>query len=159
YNVPKFASIDISPALVRQLAPHPNVLGIKESSAKMSKLTELLHFATSNFHVLIGNDTLFLPGLFMGASGAILALSNVAPHACVEIYRLFGEKSYNQARQIYIKLIPLARILTKTYGIPAIKAALDLLGFYGGKPREPLLPLSPEKIDEIRTLLKQAELL
>lgn len=159
YNVPKFTGLDISPSLVRKLAPHPNILGIKDSSNKMSHLTELIKDSTSNFHVLIGNYTLLLPGFLIGAKGAILAFANVAPYDCVEIYRLFSEKSYNQARKLYLRLIPLAKALTSTYGIPAIKAALDLLGFYGGKPREPLLTLSQEKIDEIYPLLKEAKLL
>jgi 4-hydroxy-2-oxoglutarate aldolase len=159
YNVPKFTGIDISPSLVRLLSQHPNIIGIKNSTNKISHFTEMIKNRSPNFHVLIGSYTVFLTGLLMGADGAVLAIANVAANACVEIYQLFGAKSHNQARQIYFKLFPLAKALTQTYGIPAIKAALDLLGFYGGKPRAPLLPLTQEKIDEIRRRLKEAELL
>lgn len=159
YNVPKFTAIDMSPSVVTLLAQHPNIIGVKDSSGKISHLTEIIQKTSPDFYVLIGSYILLLPGLLMGAHGAVLAFANVASSDCVEIYRLLGEKSYDQAREIYLKLIPLAKTLTETYGIPGIKAALDLIGFYGGKPREPLAPLSHKKIDEVRMLLKEAELM
>lgn len=159
YNVPKFTAIDMSPSVVTLLAQHPNIIGVKDSSGKISHLTEIIQKTSPDFYVLIGSYILLLPGLLMGAHGAVLAFANVASSDCVEIYRLLGEKSYDQAREIYLKLIPLAKTLTETYGIPGIKAALDLIGFYGGKPREPLSPLSHKKIDEVRMLLKEAELM
>lgn len=159
YNVPKFTAIDMSPSVVTLLAQHPNIIGVKDSSGKISHLTEIIQKTSPDFYVLIGSYILLLPGLLMGAHGAVLAFANVASSDCVEIYRLLGEKSYDQAREIYLKLIPLAKTLTETYGIPGIKAALDLIGFYGGTPREPLAPLSHKKIDEVRMLLKEAELM
>ncbi len=159
YNVPKFTGVDLTPAVISRLSEHPNIIGIKDSANKVSKLTEIMKNRASNFQVLLGSYSLFLPGLLLGAQGAILAVANVAAECCVRIYELCVEKSYAQAKQIYMKLLPLAKALTERYGIPAIKAALDLLGFYGGNPREPFLPLTPEKIDEINTLLKEAELL
>lgn len=159
YNVPKFTGINMNPSLVVQLASHPNIVGIKDSADKISQLNQHLKITSSNFNVLIGNDTLLLPGLFMGAQGAVVALSNVVPNICVEILRLFNAGLYEKARLLYFKIEPLAKVLISTYGIAGIKAALNLLGYYGGQPRKPLLPLDQELVEKVRKLLEEVELL
>jgi 4-hydroxy-2-oxoglutarate aldolase len=159
YNVPKFTNVNMTLSLVERLASHPNIVAIKDSTNKMSQLIELLKLESSNFNVLIGNDTLFLPGLHMGARGAVLALSNVAAQTCVAIFNLYNDGMYAEAKTLYFKIIPLAKALTSKYGIPAIKAALDMLGFYGGPPRRPLLSIDENQKTEIHQLMEKADLL
>ncbi|MFQ5751091.1 MAG: dihydrodipicolinate synthase family protein [bacterium] len=159
YNVPKFTKIDLSSAVIKQLSSHANIIGIKDSTSNLTKLMELVKIEATNFSLLIGNASNYLCGLLMGAQGAILALCNIAPKECGQIYRLYNNKSYEDARQLFLKVLPLATNIIASFGIPAIKAALDLLGYYGGKPRPPLLPLSTNLLPEIRQHLIDAELL
>lgn len=69
---------------------------------------------------------------------------------CIRIFELSNEGKQSQAKDLYNKITPLAKALTSTYGIPAIKAAFDLLGFYGGPPRMPLLPIDKKQLQGIR---------
>lgn len=158
YNVPKFTGVDISSEAVGELAQHHNIAGIKDSTDSVSKISELLRLNSPTFEVLIGNASLFLPGLFLGAKGAILALCNIAPEQCVKIFELVREDAPEQARKLYLSLIPIAKVVVGQHGIPAIKSAMDMLGYFGGSPRRPLLPADGATKTEIYSLLKKAEL-
>lgn len=159
YNVPKFTGIDLPTGVVRELAVHPNIIGIKDSTDRISKITELIRFSSVDFKVLIGNYNMLLPGLFMGAAGAVLALANLAPRQCVEIFNGVLHKEYEPARQCFVKLTAVARTVLSTYGIAGIKTALDLLGYFGGAPRPPLLSLAPDEQEIVRRILAETGLI
>ena len=93
------------------------------------------------------------------AADAVLALANVAPRECVAIKELFDQGKLDEARALHFKLMPVGRAVTSQFGIGGLKAALDLLGYYGGQPRSPLSYPHPEEVEEIRGILSQAELL
>jgi len=63
------------------------------------------------------------------------------------------------AREIHLRMMPVGRAVTADYGVPGLKAALDLLGYYGGAPRAPLLPLGGEQRRALAGLLREAGLL
>ncbi len=141
YNIPQNTGVPVGSSLVVDLSRHPNIIGIKDSSGALSNLTETLPAVGPEFLFLIGAGSVFLPGLLMGAAGGILAMAAAVPDLCVRLYRLFLVNRLKEARDLQLKLVPLNKALTQTMGIPAIKYALDLLGYYGGPPRSPLLPL------------------
>jgi dihydrodipicolinate synthase/N-acetylneuraminate lyase len=76
--------------------------------------------------------------------GAVLALSAVLPDLCVELHELVQQSRYDEARALQQRLTPLARLLGSAHGIAGLKYALDQIGYRGGPPRAPLLPLSVE---------------
>lgn len=159
YNVPKFTDLDISPDVVADLARHENICGMKESADDLVKLATLSGNISPEFELLIGNARVFLAGLSAGAGGAILALCNFAASECVEVYNLVRRQSYNEAREIFLRLLPLATAIVGKHGVPGIKAAMDIRGQCGGEPRRPLLPPAAKVKLEIEGLLREAELL
>lgn len=159
YNVTPFTGVVIEPAVLAQLARHPNIVGMKDSAGNLSIFAEYLRQAPSNFIFFIGSASVFLPALAMGASGGILAIANCAPEACLSIYALFREGKWEEARQQQLKLLPAMRAVTTRFGIGGLKVAMDLLGYEGGWPRPPLLPPTEEEKKEIRLALQESELL
>ncbi|NLG48925.1 MAG: dihydrodipicolinate synthase family protein [Chloroflexi bacterium] len=156
YNVPKFTNLNLDPAVVAQLAAHPNIVGIKDSAGNIGQVIDLLRLCPPDFEVLLGNAPAFLSGLQVGAVGGILALANVAPAECVKIWRLVRQGRDAEAREIQFRLMALGKAVTAGYGVPGLKAALDELGYYGGPPRPPLLPADASVRETIRRILVEA---
>ena len=159
YNVPKFTHLNIPVPVVARVAQHPNIVGIKDSAGDIGQIIDLLRACPRDFSVLLGNAPAFLSGLQVGAVGGVLALANVAPRECVAIYDLLREGSADEATAIQFRLMPVGRAVTSQFGVPGLKAALDLLGYRGGAPRPPLLPLDSARREALRGILVEAGLL
>ena len=159
YNVTKFTNISVSAGLVARLSRHPNIIGIKDSNGNVSSLGEMVAAADRDFSVLVGTAGALFGALTLGAVGGVLALANVAPEACVQIQTLIKQGRIEPARQLQLQMLPVNTAVTATYGVPGLKAALDMLGYFGGDPRPPLLPASEKERGEIREILKKAGLL
>jgi len=154
YNIPQNTGISLDPRLVIDLASHPNVIGLKESSGSLSFLGEVVREVPGRFHYFLGSGHVVYPGLEMGACGAILAVANAAPETCADIFRLFKAGKKDEARDLQLDLIPLNKALMEVYGIAGLKHAQDLRGYYGGPTRMPLLPVEAQAKQEIRSLLE-----
>ena len=101
------------------------------------------------FQVLTGSAESLLPAFQAGANGAILAFGAPAPQACQEIYIAWKDNDLTVAQEKQRRVVDAARVVTGKYGIPGIKHACDLNGYYGGVPRVPLLPLSGDQQSEV----------
>jgi 4-hydroxy-2-oxoglutarate aldolase len=77
----------------------------------------------------------------------------------VQIRTLVEQGQIEPARDLQLRMLPVNTAVTATYGVPGLKAALDMLGYFGGDPRPPLLPASEKERGEIREILKKAGLL
>ena len=157
YHIPRNTGLSISPRLVADLSQHPNIAGIKDSSGNLAFLGETIPLLHAEFDYLLGAAGVLLPGLILGASGGIITLSSLATTHCLKLYGLFLEKKWEEAVPLQHKLIPLNKAIIETYGIPAVKYALDRLGFNGGPCRPPLPSLGKEAqvhMDEILEKLK-----
>jgi 4-hydroxy-2-oxoglutarate aldolase len=161
YNVPANTGVNAPPSVIARIATHPNVAGVKDSAGDIGQLAELVRLAPSGkpFSVFSGNYGAALPGYAVGAAGAILAAANVAPRECVAIHEAFLAGRIDEARQLHLRLLPMARAVTSQFGVPGLKSALELLGRPVGVPRRPLLTLADEPREEIRRILTQARLL
>ena len=91
--------------------------------------------------------------------GGILALANVAPERAISIYRLFKEGRRDEAAELQRRMIPVNAAVTANLGIAGLKAALDLLGYYGGPVRAPLLDISDEERTSLRQILVEGGVL
>ncbi|MBI3961930.1 MAG: dihydrodipicolinate synthase family protein, partial [Deinococcus sp.] len=138
YNVPQFTGVNLLPETVCRLAKHPRIQGIKDSSGNLTQLAEILKGCGGNFPVLTGAASILLGALVLGASGAVLGIANVAPERCVEVYNLFQAGKLEEARARQLELLALARGVGARFGVGGIKAAMDLVGYWGGLPRRPL---------------------
>lgn len=159
YQVPQFTGVSFEPEAVATLVGHPNIVGMKDSSGVMATFAEFLRITPPDFQLLVGSATVFLVALALGAAGGILALANVAPRECVMLYELYKEGKNGEALELQLRLLPLARAVTTRFGIGGLKAALDILGYYGGLPRPPLLPPGPEDVKEMRRIIEEAGVL
>ena len=159
YNVPKFTHINMTAGLVAQLSRHPNIIGIKDSTGNVIQLGEIANHVDAGFNLLVGTAGALFGALTLGCVGGVLALANVAPQICVRIYQLVQEGKFEEAKKLQLKMIPVNNAVTAVYGVPGLKAALDMLGYYGGEPRLPLLPASDKERLEIKEILLKAGLL
>jgi len=155
YNIPQNTGISLEPQLVIELAAHPNIAGLKESSGSLAFLGEVVREVSADFHYFLGSGHVIYPGLEMGADGAILAVANAAPELCAEIFKLFRAGKKEEARRLQFELIPLNKMVMESYGISGLKYAQDERGYYGGPARLPLLPVDDKAKQDIAFLLKK----
>ena len=159
YNVPQFTGINVGPELVPSLAEHPKIIGIKDSSGNIAQIGEMIATTPPSFHVLAGSAGHLLAALALGASGGILALANVAPDECCRIFDDFHSGRHVDARELQLRFIAVNKAVTARFGVAGLKAALDMVGYFGGDPRPPLLPLGEDQRNELREILKRAHLI
>ena len=153
YNVPKFTHLDLGAPTVARMAEHPNIIGIKDSGGSIEKLGDIVRLTGGGFRVLTGSGGVFLAALAMGAAGGIMAVANVAPQLAIDIHGLFKEGRFENAAELQRRMIPVNAAVTARFGIAGLKAALDMLGYYGGPVRPPLLELHPGEKEELREVL------
>jgi 4-hydroxy-2-oxoglutarate aldolase len=159
YNFPQVTGLSIDADLVVELAGHANVAGIKDSTGDLVLLNAVAPRVKPSFSFLVGSAGILLPGLEGGASGGILALADAAPEPCASAYRLFSEGKRQEAFELQNDLFSLNKTLIQTLGIPGIKYAMDLRGYYGGPVRLPLLALGKAARQEAEACLRKAGLL
>jgi len=159
YNLPPATGIDLSADLLVELSQHPNIIGVKDTSGNMPKMGETIRRADPSFQVLAGSANFFYPSLAIGVTGGILALANVAPDESVELFSLFNAGEIEKGRDLHLRMLPVNLAITSRFGVGGLKAALDMVGFYGGSPRLPLLPLDNERRQEMQNILRAARLL
>ncbi len=218
YNFPQATGYDIPAEIVIELAGHPNLIGIKESSGDVEKVrrmvegtrhvkrsatvTETFEAVTPRmlkaasqgsgqggelvpvgalagssrenhpsstavsvvaglktrqkevgFQVLVGAAQKLEPSLQVGAVGAILAFADAAPTACYEIYAAWKEGDVELARLKQDRIAKAAQRVVGELGIPGMKHAMDLNGYFGGPVRLPLLPLTADLKAEVERLM------
>ncbi|MBN1177846.1 MAG: dihydrodipicolinate synthase family protein [Anaerolineae bacterium] len=159
YVVPGFTHVDMSPVAIARAGEHPNVVGIKDTAGNVAKMADTVRLAGPEFQVLAGSAGFFFPGLAVGAVGGILALANVAPQMCLEMYEAFEAGRWTEAAELQRRALPLNAAVTTRFGIAGLKAALDMLGQRGGLVRSPLRDLDEAGRQELRTVLVEGGLL
>jgi dihydrodipicolinate synthase/N-acetylneuraminate lyase len=105
------------------------------------------------FQVLVGVAHKLLASLEAGATGAILAFAAPSPTACYEIYAAWKEGDPDLARLKQDRINAASNRVAGELGVPALKYASDLNGYYGGPPRLPMLPLTGEQKAEVERLM------
>src|SRR6204780_397345 len=206
YSVPSCTAYDLPVEVVAELAMHPNIVGMKDSSGNVERIAELVQATRSGrkrtvpvttvfaavtsrmltpqttdeekptfvaaeqltsgatavavapprpplktrtrevgFQLLCGSAQTLYPSLEAGATGGVLALASFAPQACQEVYTAWKEKDAVLAADKQRRIFRAGIEVCGQMGIPGIKYALDLNGYYGGRPRMPLLPLIAEE--------------
>jgi 4-hydroxy-2-oxoglutarate aldolase len=105
------------------------------------------------FQVLVGAAQTLEPSLQVGAVGAILAFADAAPTACYEIFAAWKEGDAELARLKQLRIAKAAQRVVGDFGIPGMKHAMDLNGYFGGTSRLPLLPLTADLKTEVEQLM------
>lgn len=149
YNWPQTTGVDIPAEAVAQLSEHPNIIAIKESSGNMEKVLQMLREVKSGFQVLTGSAPTLAPSFAVGAVGAVLAFANAAPYATISIWEAHRTREPQAAMDWQNRIGRAAYLVTAKYGVPGLKYAMDLAGYYGGPPRLPLTVPTPQAKKEI----------
>jgi len=153
YSVPQFTGVAVEAKLVARLAEHPNIIGIKESSGNVQRVSEIIHGAPAEFQTLVGSATTLYPSLAMGAVGGILALACALPELCVELYDAAVSGDAARARTLQQRALRPTLKFVAELGIPGLKYAMDRVGYYGGSARMPFLPLTDAQKREVDEVL------
>jgi 4-hydroxy-2-oxoglutarate aldolase len=156
YSMPDLTGIKIEPETAARLSAHQNIIGLKDSSADIAKLTETVRLVPDEFAVMIGNGAVLCEALQAGARGGILAVGCVVPQLCLEIYHAVRSGDIDRATLLQEKLTPLAQAVTRTYGIGGLKKAMEMVGFVGGAVRQPLQRPNENASAEIGQLIGEA---
>ena len=143
YHVPVYTGLEFPVSLVAELAAHPSVAGIKDSSGNVERMHDTTAAVPAGFAVLTGSAPALHPSVQAGAVGAIVAVACVAPAACCELFEA-ARAGAARAADLQRQLTPLARAVSTEHGVPGLKAVLDWMGLHGGAPRPPLLPLGSQ---------------
>jgi 4-hydroxy-2-oxoglutarate aldolase len=159
YNMPGNSGINLSSALVTKLSAHKNIVGVKDSGGNIVQISEIIAGVPSDFSVFAGSGSYLFATAALGGRGGTLAVANVAPDICAEIYSLCLKKEYDEARKLQLDILQLNACVTSRHGIAGMKAAMDLAGFFGGAPRLPLQPATEAMIADIRTQMEKLGLL
>jgi 4-hydroxy-2-oxoglutarate aldolase len=149
YNFPQMTGIDLAGDTVAALSEHPNIIGMKDSSGNIEKMMHVIREARPGFQMLVGSAQILLPALLMGASGGILAYANAAPYSAIAIWEAYRTREEEAARDWQTRVGRAATVVGSKYGIPGLKYAMDLNGYYGGPPRLPMSVPTPEAKKEI----------
>jgi 4-hydroxy-tetrahydrodipicolinate synthase len=155
YSVPQFTGITLETPEILTLAEHPNIVGIKDSSGVIQRVSEVVASAPARFHLVTGGAAVVYPALVVGARGAILALASALPEKCVELYEFVRSGQHDRAKALQHQLALASKRIMSENGIAGLKFAMDLRGYDGGSPRLPLLPLKEENKPAIAALVAE----
>lgn len=159
YNVTKFTHVNLSPSAASVLSKHPNIIGMKDSSGNIA---QLIAFMTQGldpeFNLMVGTASAWYPALAIGVKASVMALANCCPRECVQVQQLFEKGEYQASLELYKRMFPVNACVTGKLGVPALKYSCDRLGYRGGAPCKPLLPLTPAQQQQVEAILKTAQL-
>jgi dihydrodipicolinate synthase/N-acetylneuraminate lyase len=147
-------SAGVSPAVGRASSPVPDAIGTKPSSSAVTVVGKLkTRQKEVGFQVMVGAAHQLEPSLGLGAVGAILAFACPAPMACYEIFAALkdGDNALAREKQERVKVV--VQRVVGDLGVPGVKYAMDINGYYGGPSRLPFLPLNGEQKAEIEKLM------
>lgn len=153
YNMPGNTGLNLGSELVAELSNYPNIVGLKDSSGNIVQIAEIVAMSKEGFAVFAGSGSYLLPTLAVGGVGATAAVSNVFPDECAFVISLFDQGDIQGARQLQLKLMEVNRAVTSRWGVPGLKAAMDIIGLYGGPPRRPMLPLGEAERQELARII------
>jgi 4-hydroxy-2-oxoglutarate aldolase len=151
YNWPQVTGVDIPAEAVAELSHHPNIIAIKESSGNLEKVMRMIREVKPGFQVLTGSAPTLAPSFAVGCAGAVLAFANAAPYATVSIWEAHRTREPEAALDWQNRISHAAYLVTTKHGVPGLKYAMDLAGYYGGPPRLPLTvpcPAAKKEIEE-----------
>ncbi len=143
YNVPGRTAVDLTAESVQRLADIPEVVALKEATASMTRMVDIVELiGTERMTLLSGDDFTVLPFVACGGKGVITVSGNVVPKLMAELVRLSREGKIAEARALQVKLNTLHRLLFVEPNPIPVKWALHKMGRFTSEVRPPLLPMT-----------------
>lgn len=157
YSVPVYTDVQLDPGTVGDLATHPNVAGMKDSSGDLGAFVRTQRrIEDEEFDLLVGAAGILTQALGAGATGGVLALANLYPGKCAEMYEMRRDDP-EEARATNADLVAVNTAITAKYGIPGLKWAMGERGAPAGYPRSPHGEPDEETKEHLASLLDEIE--
>jgi len=155
YNNPATANVDLTPRIVERLSRIDNIRYIKESTMDVTRIRDIQEFCGERMTVFGG--IMGFESFLAGAQGWVAVGSNLMPREMADIFSLWADKrDYDAALSLYMRVLPVIRLVGGHRYVAGSKAGLALMGRYVGNPRAPRLPLPEAEIDMVVNALRQA---
>ncbi len=158
YNVPTRTCCNITLPVYRELAKHPNIVGVKEASGNMSAIAELFAECGGDFDIYSGNDDQVLPMLSLGGAGVISVVSNIIPAEMASLCRAWFEGDVTGCRNLHERYLGLMKAMFYEVNPIPVKTALSLMGLCSGELRLPMCECGEVTRERIGELLRKYEL-
>lgn len=154
YNVPSRTGMDIPISVYKRLSKLPNIVGIKEASTDITKITKIIRECGNDLALWSGNDDLITPVMSLGGCGVISVLSNVLPVETQTLAKAALAGDFDTAAALQLELQPLIELLFCEVNPIPVKEAMKIIGFDCGNCRLPLTSLSHDNKLKLEQLLK-----
>ncbi|MDZ7373385.1 MAG: dihydrodipicolinate synthase family protein [candidate division KSB1 bacterium] len=161
YNLPMVVGASISLAVLEELVTHPQIAGIKDSSADFVYLTRLIELKQRrpDFRIFIGKSHLWAAGIWRGADGGLDGVSNVVPRLCVELFEAVEAGDLGRALELQRRIDDVWKLYQCRSFLAAIKMAVSKLGLCGPTVSSPILNLSEDEERHVEEVLRRNGLL
>lgn len=159
YNIPGRTAVDMSVATMAELAKLPNIVGVKEATGDVARVSRQRAACGPGFIQLSGDDALALGHMAHGAHGCISVTANVAPRDCAQFQEACMAGNFARALEIQDRLIVLHEALFVETNPAPVKHAAKLLGLCSDDLRLPLAPISAASAARVEAALRSAGLL
>lgn len=150
YNVPGRTGVDIPVQVYARLARVPNIIGVKEASADITKITKIRNQCGEHFAVWSGNDDQILPVMALGGRGVVSVISNILPQEVNNLCNEIMAGKYDSALQIQCRLQPLIDLMFCEVNPIPVKEAMRLIGYDCGNCRLPLSKLTADNLGKLK---------
>src|ERR1700754_128188 len=159
YNIPPRSVVDLSVETMTRLFELKNIIGVKDATANLARVSQQRHAMGPDFVQLSGEDMTALAYMAAGGHGCISVVANVAPKLCAELMSAVLKGDYVTGLKIQDRLTPLHDAIFKEPGLAGAKHGLKLLGRLEEEVRLPLMKVTPPTGKVIRDAMVHAGLL
>lgn len=159
YNVPSRTGVAIKPETYLKLSAHKNIVAVKEANGDLSAILKTRKLCGDNLAIYSGNDDQIIPILSIGGKGVISVLSNVAPKVTHDICQFYFDGKTDEAAKLQVDYCDLIDALFCEVNPIPVKTAMNLLGWNAGKLRMPLSEMEDKNLEQLKTALKNHNLI
>ena len=159
YNIPPRAIVDILPETMARMANLPRIVGVKDATGDVARVSRERLLLGNGFCQLSGEDGTALAYNAQGGNGCISVTANVAPKLCAEFQKVCAAGNYVQALGMHENLMPLHIALFLEPSPAGTKYAASLLGLCEAEARLPVVPLTKSTAERVESALKDIGLL
>ncbi len=149
HNAPQMTGVDLLPRTIAALAEHPNIKGLVETGTPLGRIRQIRQAVPKEFGILAGTESQVWESLKEGATGALLAFACAAPYATIAIWEAHRTREEEAGIDWQGRIAHPSILVTDLYGVPGLKHAMDVNGYYGGPPRLPFVPVGQAAQHEI----------
>ena len=159
YNIPGRCIVDMSVETMARLAELPNIVGVKDATADLTRPAKTKAAIGKDFAQLSGEDATIVPFLAQGGHGCISVTTNVAPRLCADLHAAWRKRDFDVVERINDRLMPLHQALFIESSPAPVKYAASLLGLCENRVRLPMVVVTPETERQVRVAMVHAGLL